>query len=174
MRSLPLDHLDLHDVTFFGQDWGGLVGPRIVAAFRAAGRRGTSRAGDCRHLRNDRAGNGQPPGRSPLMGVTVTMLGTGNPIPDPHRAGPSTLVTAGNTRLLIDAGRGVMMRLTGAGVLPGMLLTHLHSDHITDLNHFITCNWMMSPQPRTLHIYGPRQTQAVVDHPRRQKCSDRR
>jgi haloalkane dehalogenase len=32
MRSLLLDHLDLHDITFFGQDWGGLVGLRIVAA----------------------------------------------------------------------------------------------------------------------------------------------
>jgi haloalkane dehalogenase len=26
------DHLDLRDVTFFGQDWGGLVGLRLVAA----------------------------------------------------------------------------------------------------------------------------------------------
>jgi haloalkane dehalogenase len=32
MRTLLLDHLDLHDITFFGQDWGGLVGLRIVAA----------------------------------------------------------------------------------------------------------------------------------------------
>jgi ribonuclease Z len=101
------------------------------------------------------------------MGVTVTLLGTGNPIPDPLRAGPSTLVVAGATRLLIDAGRGVMMRLMGAGVLPGMLdavlLTHLHSDHITDLNDVITTHWVMSPEPRTLHIYGPRNTQVVVD-----------
>lgn len=32
MRQVVVDHLDLHDVTFFGQDWGGLVGLRIVAA----------------------------------------------------------------------------------------------------------------------------------------------
>ena len=31
VRSLLLDVLDLHDVTFFGQDWGGLVGLRVVA-----------------------------------------------------------------------------------------------------------------------------------------------
>ena len=30
-RSL-FDHLDLRDITFFGQDWGGLVGLRLVAA----------------------------------------------------------------------------------------------------------------------------------------------
>jgi haloalkane dehalogenase len=32
MRSLLFDHLDLRDITFFGQDWGGLVGLRLVAA----------------------------------------------------------------------------------------------------------------------------------------------
>jgi haloalkane dehalogenase len=31
MRELLFDHLDLRDVTFFGQDWGGLVGLRLVA-----------------------------------------------------------------------------------------------------------------------------------------------
>jgi haloalkane dehalogenase len=32
MRSLLFDQLDLADITFFGQDWGGLVGLRLVAA----------------------------------------------------------------------------------------------------------------------------------------------
>jgi haloalkane dehalogenase len=32
MSSLVFDHLDLTDVTFFGQDWGGLIGLRLVAA----------------------------------------------------------------------------------------------------------------------------------------------
>src|SRR6266478_1500933 len=36
----------------------------------------------------------------------VTLLGTGTPIPDPDRFGPSTLVEAGNQKLLFDAGRG--------------------------------------------------------------------
>jgi haloalkane dehalogenase len=31
VRSLALDHLDLHDVTLVGQDWGGLIGLRLVA-----------------------------------------------------------------------------------------------------------------------------------------------
>jgi haloalkane dehalogenase len=30
--SLVFDHLDLHGVTFFGQDWGGLIGLRLVTA----------------------------------------------------------------------------------------------------------------------------------------------
>ncbi len=32
MSSAVFDLLDLHDITFFGQDWGGLVGLRLVAA----------------------------------------------------------------------------------------------------------------------------------------------
>jgi haloalkane dehalogenase len=30
MRALLFDHLDLHDVTLVGQDWGGLIGLRLV------------------------------------------------------------------------------------------------------------------------------------------------
>lgn len=32
MAEAMFDRLDLHDVTFFGQDWGGLIGLRMVAA----------------------------------------------------------------------------------------------------------------------------------------------
>ena len=32
MRELIFDRLDLRDITFFGQDWGGLIGLRLVAA----------------------------------------------------------------------------------------------------------------------------------------------
>lgn len=31
MEALLFDHLDLRDITFFGQDWGGLIGLRLVA-----------------------------------------------------------------------------------------------------------------------------------------------
>ena len=31
MQAAIIDHLDLHHATFFGQDWGGLVGLRLVA-----------------------------------------------------------------------------------------------------------------------------------------------
>ena len=32
MSEALFDKLDLHDITFFGQDWGGLIGLRLVAA----------------------------------------------------------------------------------------------------------------------------------------------
>ena len=49
--------------------------------------------------------------------IEVTLLGTGSPIPDPDRAGPSTLVRAGGQIFLIDCGRGVQQRAAAVGVL---------------------------------------------------------
>jgi len=96
----------------------------------------------------------------------VVLLGTGNPVPDANRAGSATLVRVGPHLLLFDAGRAVTMRLAAAGVFPGMLsavlLTHLHSDHIVDLNDVVTTHWVMSPEPRTLTLIGPHRTGAVV------------
>jgi ribonuclease Z len=100
--------------------------------------------------------------------IAVTLLGTGSPMPSPDRAGPATLVTAGDEHYLVDAGRGVLMRLAGAGLgapnLAAVLITHLHSDHITDLNDVITTRWVMTFEPTPLTIVGPVGTQAVVDH----------
>jgi ribonuclease Z len=59
------------------------------------------------------------------------------------------------------------MRLAAAGAFPGMLgavlLTHLHSDHLTDLNDVVTTRWVMSPVPNPVTIYGPPGTRQVVD-----------
>lgn len=101
------------------------------------------------------------------MPITVTLLGTGSPIPDPRRAGPATLVQSAGTNLLVDAGRGVVMRLAGAGLLPsavsGVLLTHLHSDHVCALNDVITSHWVLHTTPVVLPVHGPVGTRAVVD-----------
>ncbi len=52
------------------------------------------------------------------------------------------------------------MRLVAAGVLPpmldGLLITHLHSDHITDLGDVITTRWVMSPVARPLTVVRSR------------------
>jgi ribonuclease Z len=101
------------------------------------------------------------------MSIELVLLGTGNPLPDANRAGNATLVRAGERTILVDAGRGVCMRLAAAGVLPFMLtevlLTHLHSDHICDLNDVVTTRWVMSPVESPLRIFGPPRTQEVVD-----------
>jgi ribonuclease Z len=99
--------------------------------------------------------------------MKITLLGTGSPLPSATCAGPSTLVQAGDTNLVIDAGRGVIMRLVGAMCPPAsitaVLLTHLHSDHICDLNDIITTRWISSPAATPLPIYGPVGTQKMMD-----------
>jgi ribonuclease Z len=86
---------------------------------------------------------------------------------DPDRAGPSTLVQAAGASLLVDCGRGVLLRLAAAGVpvqaLRAVLVTHLHSDHICDLNDVITSRWVLSLAPNPLTVIGPPGTQRLVD-----------
>jgi ribonuclease Z len=69
------------------------------------------------------------------------------------------LVRAADQVILCDAGRGVVMRLAGAlagpAVLSAILVTHLHSDHLTDLNDVITTRWIMSTESAPITIYGP-------------------
>lgn len=99
--------------------------------------------------------------------MKVTLLGTGSPLPSATCAGPSTLVQAGTQNILVDAGRGVIMRLVGAMMPPPLLtavvLTHLHSDHICDLNDVITTRWISSPAAGPLPIYGPVGTRKMID-----------
>ena len=100
--------------------------------------------------------------------MRITLLGTGSPIPDPNRAGPATLVQAGGLDLLFDCGRGVLMRLAASGAssvgqLHAQLLTHLHSDHVTDFNDVVTSRWITSMAPNPLRVVGPPNTQRFVD-----------
>lgn len=99
--------------------------------------------------------------------MEIVLTGTGSPLPDANRAGPSTLVKAGDTHVLVDAGRGTVMRMAGAGSLPGflagVLITHLHSDHVCALNDVITTHWIMTQGNGTLPIHGPTGTAQFVD-----------
>ena len=98
--------------------------------------------------------------------MQVIILGSGSPLPDPQRAGPSTLVRTTAGDFLFDCGRGVLMRAaaagSGAGAFQAVLLTHLHSDHITDLNDVYTVRWVTSFQPSPLPVYGPIGTAALL------------
>jgi ribonuclease Z len=99
--------------------------------------------------------------------MQLIILGSGSPLPDAGRAGPSTLVRTSAGDLLFDCGRGVLMRAAGAGSAAGafraVFLTHLHSDHITDLNDIYTMRWTMSFQPNPLSLFGPVGTAALME-----------
>lgn len=101
--------------------------------------------------------------------IEVTLLGTGSAIPDPNRAGPSTLVRAGGQVFLADCGRGVLQRAAAVGVgaasLSALLLTHLHSDHVGDLGDVLITRWIstFTPDPAPLPIIGPPGTAELVE-----------
>ncbi len=81
------------------------------------------------------------------MTTTITITGTGCPIPSATRAGPGVLVRHGDLALQFDAGRSTVMRLTGAGLTLGELsavfVTHHHSDHLTGLQDLVLSRWVM-------------------------------
>lgn len=99
--------------------------------------------------------------------MEVIILGSGSPMPHPDRAGPSTLVRAGDRDFLFDCGRGVLMRAAAAGAgaasLAGLFVTHMHSDHTTDFNDVITTRWIMSPASNPLPVFGPRGMAAFTE-----------
>jgi ribonuclease Z len=99
--------------------------------------------------------------------IKVTLLGTGSPAPAMNRFGPSTLVEAGDQKLLFDAGRGVLQRLTQAKVrwqaIDGVFLTHLHSDHIVGFPDLWLTGWLVGPgRDRALEVWGPAGTTLMI------------
>ena len=59
------------------------------------------------------------------------------------------------------------MRAAAVGAAPGtidaLMLTHLHSDHVTDFNDVITTRWITSFAPSPLRVIGPPGTQHLRD-----------
>src|SRR5215813_823320 len=92
----------------------------------------------------------------------VTLLGTGAPPPRLDRFGPSTLIEAGDQKLLIDAGRGAAIRLyqlnIPLGRLDGLLLTHYHSDHTSGIPDVWLTGWLTShfgTRTKPFQVIGP-------------------
>ena len=96
--------------------------------------------------------------------MQLTLLGTGAAMPLPDRAQAGYLVETGDRTLLVDAGSGVLRRLTGTE--PGyvgvdtLLLTHHHLDHVADVCPLLKARWLADAPP--LHIVGPPGTGTLV------------
>ena len=109
------------------------------------------------------------PAAAQVQGIRVTLLGTGCPPPVMNRFGPSTLVEAGDQKLLFDAGRGSLQRLTQIKVrwqdVNGVFLTHLHSDHIVGFPDLWLTGWLIVPGRNVpLQVWGPLGTSKMISH----------
>ncbi len=102
--------------------------------------------------------------------IQVTLLGTGTPGPYPDRAGPATLVQAGDQVLLFDAGRNVVVRLWQDRIpvrdIHAVFLTHFHHDHFNGLADLWLTGWIGADYGLRAHpmrLIGPVGTQIVAD-----------
>ena len=109
----------------------------------------------------------------------VTLLGTGTPIPRPDRFGPSTLIEAGDQKLLIDAGRGATVRLNQLNVpigrIDALLLTHYHSDHTSCIADVWLTGWLEShfgTRKTPFRVIGPTGARALMENLERAYADD--
>jgi len=90
--------------------------------------------------------------------VTVVTIGTGTPVPNPHAAGPATVVLVGKRVFLFDAGANVERQLAAAGLptdgVEGVFFTHLHSDHVLGYPDLIFTSWVFGRRT-PMKAFGP-------------------
>lgn len=100
-------------------------------------------------------------------GLHVILLGTGSPLGDPTRMGPSTVIVAGSRVFVVDAGSGSPRNLGQVGVPTGAIeavfLTHFHSDHIDSLGELMLQRWVGGAHKTPLPVYGPKGVEQVVE-----------
>ena len=94
--------------------------------------------------------------------LRVTLLGTGIPNAQINAFGTSTLIEAGEERILIDCGRGTVIRLSqlglGVGHIDRIFLSHYHSDHFAGLFDMAmtgTIRQKFGGRNGPLHVHGP-------------------
>lgn len=103
----------------------------------------------------------------------IVLLGTGTPIANPFRSGPSTAIVVNGTPYVVDFGPGVVRRAAAAhwmGVmglsvrnLKRAFVTHLHSDHTAGYPDLILTSWVMG-RNEPLEVYGPEGIRAMTEH----------
>ena len=113
----------------------------------------------------DRAMSGDPLAALP-DGLHVGLCGSGSPMPDPTRAGPCTVVVAGQRLFVIDSGTGSTKNLSLMNLPPArvsaIFLTHFHSDHIADLGELMLQHWAGGAASSPVPVYGPTGVDQVV------------
>jgi ribonuclease BN (tRNA processing enzyme) len=99
------------------------------------------------------------PGTSAEPRLSITVLGSGGPIANAHRASSGYVVSIdGKVRILVDAGGGIFERVGRSGLdlstLEQILLTHMHIDHTSDLPA-ILMHLYMQGRKTPIAVAGP-------------------
>jgi ribonuclease BN (tRNA processing enzyme) len=110
---------------------------------------------------------------APSKAVEIVVLGTGTPVPNADRQGPSLAIVVNGKAYLVDAGPGVVRQANSAfqrgiaALRPAELdiafLTHLHSDHTLGLPDLILTPWIFE-RTKPLRLYGPTGTKEMAEH----------
>jgi ribonuclease BN (tRNA processing enzyme) len=102
-----------------------------------------------------------------ILNTKIILLGTGTPIPDPERFGPSLAINTNDKVYIIDFGPGVVRRAVAAGIKPVQIttafLTHMHSDHTTGYPDLIFTP-AVEGRKQPLEVYGPHGLRSMTDH----------
>ena len=108
-----------------------------------------------------------------MINTSVVLLGTGTPIADPDRMGPSLAVVVDDNAYVVDFGPGVVRRAAAAcrdGIqalrvenLKTAFLTHLHSDHTAGYPDLILTPWVLG-RSAPLEVYGPAGLESMTEH----------
>jgi len=97
--------------------------------------------------------------------IRVIILGSGSIIPTRNRFASSIYVDTGSHKILLDCGPGTIEKMRHADINPwlidGVLLTHFHIDHSSDLLPFLKLraydeDGKIAANTTTIRIYGPR------------------
>lgn len=104
----------------------------------------------------------------------LVILGTGTPIINPDRSGPSVAVVVNGSAYLVDFGPGVVRRAAAAARdkhitaltpknLKVIFATHLHSDHTAGLSDLYLTP-AVEGRPGALELYGPPGIASMARH----------
>lgn len=92
--------------------------------------------------------------------MKLTILGSGTGYPNINRNMSGYLLEIGNKKILFDSGPGTIRQLLKLNInildIDHLFYTHLHVDHVADLQGLIWCNNYGAKRKKPLNVYGPK------------------
>ena len=91
--------------------------------------------------------------------LSAAVCGSRSPLPSPGRAETCILISAGEDLFVVDVGDGSNDNLRSWNInfrnIEAVLITHLHSDHISDLPGLHQNAWVVGERSSKLKVFGP-------------------